>query len=185
MSALTEEVRTWIKKKCFNADHMMRAAYWVRKLDPKADEALIIAALAHDAERAFEKNRKPPKDEETVDWDDVEYSLWHGKRSAEIVSEFLRNKGASEELIREVGRLVSVHELGGDRSSDLLKDADSISFLEVVAPQFISWVPKRYSAKDVKKKLDWMFGRITDPKAHRLAKPFYHKAIKKLSAQPG
>ncbi len=33
--------------------HAQRTAYWIRQLEPNADEALLVAGLAHDIERSF------------------------------------------------------------------------------------------------------------------------------------
>jgi hypothetical protein len=41
-----------------------------------------------------------------------------------------------EALTREVHRLVCFHEAGGDPRSDLLRDADGISFFEVNLPHY-------------------------------------------------
>lgn len=179
---LIKEIKDWVEEIYFNANHLVRAAYWVKKLNPKASEAVIIAALTHDIERAFERGRKPPK-EEMAKWDDIEYNLWHGERSAKFVSRFLKKKGAPDKLIKKVSDLVAKHELGGDYQADLVKDADSLSFLEVNAPIFISWVPEKLSRENVRGKLDYMFNRITIPKARKLAEPFYQKAIKELAQQ--
>ena len=45
----------------------------------------------------------------------------------------------------EVSRLVEVHEVGGDPRSDLLKDADSISYFDVnLQPIYKGIMNKRY-----------------------------------------
>jgi hypothetical protein len=36
-----------------NILHHERTIYWIKRLKPEADEALLIAGLAHDIERAF------------------------------------------------------------------------------------------------------------------------------------
>jgi len=48
-----------------------------------------------------------------VSWDSPEYNRWHQDRCAEIVASGLRERGASEELVRETAGLVRVHEEGG------------------------------------------------------------------------
>ena len=51
----------------------------------------------------------------------------------------LRECGIGDEtLIREVHRLVCLHEVGGDLRSDLLKDADSRSCFDVNLPRLES-----------------------------------------------
>lgn len=175
-----KEVKKWVEDNYFNADHLVRSAYWVKKLDPKADEAVIIAALTHDMERAF-----PGSDEVKFlsGYTDDEYTKLykkHSLRSAKIVGKFLKEKGVGSKLINKIKELIKQHEIGGTYEQNLVKDADSISFLEINAPIFISFIPEKRTKEEVRKKFDWMFNRISLPKAKKLAKPFYKKAIAEL-----
>jgi hypothetical protein len=159
----------------------MRTGYWIKRLVPEANDELYIAAITHDIERAFGKSRTPPSPEEKgVRWDDEIYNKWHGERSANFVSEFLKKEGADEKLIKEVSKLVKVHEEGGWKDADILRDADSISFLEVNTPIFISRIPEKLSKEEVREKFDYMFRRIGSKKARLIAQPFYKEALKKL-----
>jgi len=179
---IVKTVRNWVKKIYENSEHLLRTGYWVKKLNPKADLATILAAITHDIERAFPEGRIPPSPEIWgAKWDDDEYNLWHGRRSAEFVEKFLaENKFREQKTIRKIRRLITYHEIGGDKETDLIKDADSLSFLEINAPLFISWIPQKASAKEVKEKFDYMFNRISSEKAKRLVLPFYKKAIEEL-----
>jgi len=177
---LLKEVRKWVEDNYFNADHLVRSAYWVKELDPKADEAVIIAALTHDMERAF-----PGPDEVKfltgyADDEYIELYKKHSLRSAKIVGNFLKEKGVKSDLIKKVKNLIKQHEIGGTYEQNLVKDADSISFLEINVPTFISFIPEKWTKEEVRKKFEWMFNRISLPKAKQLAKPFYEKAIAKL-----
>jgi hypothetical protein len=89
-------------------------------------------------------------------------------------------KGMDKKFIAKVKKLIVVHETGGTYDENLIKDADSISFLEVNSPMFINWIPKRLTAEQVREKFNYMFNRITLPKAKDLAKPFYESSLKKL-----
>lgn len=185
-------VGKWVKGIYFNADHLIRTAYWLKKLDPNADLASIIASITHDIERAFPKNRRPPSSEFSgAKWDDKEYNLWHGKRSARFVEKFLKKQGATEEIVSKVKHLIVYHEIGGDRETTLLKDADSLSFLEINVPLFISRInvrvstsriPRKLAKQEVKEKFNYMFNRISSKKAKSLARPFYKKALAKLAS---
>src|SRR4029453_10548088 len=75
-----------------------------------------------------------------LDWDSVEYNRWHQDRCAEIVTSGPRERGAGEELTREVAGLVRVHEDGGWPEADLVQAADSLSFLETMVPLVLGWV---------------------------------------------
>jgi hypothetical protein len=179
---LIAKVQEWVEKTYSNAEHLVRTGYWVKKIYPEADDALIIAAISHDIERAFNEGRTPPSSElKGAKWDDPEYDKWHSERSAKFVSDFLENEGAGGELIKEVAKLVGSHEHGGWKEADILRDADSLSFLEVNAPVFISWIPNELSAEDVKGKFDFMYKRIGGKEAKQLAKPLYEKALEDLA----
>jgi len=179
MDNLFEKTKEWIKIYS-NADHLIQTAYWVKELDPEASDALVLAALTHDIERAFKENRNPPAPEFEGKWDDPIYNEWHSGRSAKFTEEFLKEKGTSEELIKRTTDLVKLHETGGTPEADLLKDADSLSFLEVNTPLFISMIPEKITKDDVRAKLDFMLNRITSEKAKTIAKQLYDKAILEL-----
>jgi len=140
--------------------------------------------LTHDIERAFQEGRKPPKPEDEVDWSDPDYSQWHGERSADFTIKKLQDFGINDNLLSDkVKRLIVFHESGGDRETDSIKDADSLSFLEVNTGFFISRIStedKRFNKQSIRKKFDWMFKRISSEKAKELARPFYKKAISGL-----
>ncbi len=44
--------------------------------------------------------------------------------------------GVDDSVIEEACRLVTLHEVGGDNRSDLIKDADSTSYFEVNMPLY-------------------------------------------------
>lgn len=178
---ILREIRVWVSSVCPNADHLLATEKWLLKLDPKTDLASQVAALTHDIERAFQKDRNPPKDENSIKWDDSVYGKWHGERSADFVEQELREMGINDDdFIKETKNLIEFHEFGGDTQKDLIKDSDSLSFLEVNIPLFISWIPGRRSKEDVREKVDYMFNRISSIKAKKLAQPYYNKAMSEL-----
>ncbi|OGM09517.1 hypothetical protein A2Z67_01580 [Candidatus Woesebacteria bacterium RBG_13_36_22] len=177
---LIQKVQKWVEEIYSNADHLVRTGYWVKKLNPKANDALIIAAITHDIERAFKEDRNPPVEEFGANWDNPIYDKWHSERSVEFVSEFLKKEGTDQGLIDEVSRLIGHHEHGGWKEADILRDADSLSFLEVNVGMFISWIPDKVSKEEVKEKFDYMFNRIGGKRARELAEPLYKKALEKL-----
>lgn len=184
MDELYQKTKIWVEKIYSNANHLVRTVYWVKKLSPKSSRALILAALTHDIERAFKEGSKPPIPE-TRKWDDQTYNHWHSKRSAKFVKDFLEKENAKPELIKEILKLISYHEEGGWDEADLLRDADSLSFLEINVPFFISRIPKELNKKEVKEKFNYMFMRISSKKAKRIAKLFYKKAISDLNKVGG
>jgi len=64
----------------------------------------------------------------------------------------------SEKMIDEVYFLVSLHETGGTKLADILKDADSISFFDVNLPLYFV----RNNLREVKKRCLWGYQRLSD-----------------------
>ncbi len=160
--------------------HFKRTVYWLKKLKPAADEAMLIAAIAHDIDRAFRAGTIRLIIQFDKGFKDDFFLIDHPKKGAEITGNFLEKQGADEELISRVKMLVSKHEVGGNRDQNLIKDADSISFFENNAEHFATKLTRDISRAKVKEKLDWMFERITFQDAKKLAEPWYKKAINKL-----
>jgi hypothetical protein len=185
MSSLIEQARAWVSDNyAYNANHLLRAQEWLLRLKPGASEALILATLTHDMERAF-PGPDSPQEDLTRGVDDPVYNRAHAERSARVVSTFLRAQGASEALIADVARLVRAHEEGGWPDADLVQAADSLSFLEVNVDLFLSWIPtgrNGWTSDHVRAKFDWMYQRISVQTARTLATPLYHAAIHKVDA---
>ncbi len=160
--------------------HFKRTVYWLKKLKPAADEAMLIAAIAHDIERAFRTKSDELVKKSEKGFRDNFFLKYHPKKGAEIIGEFLEKKGADKKLVNRVKMLISKHEVGGNRDQNLLKDADSVSFFENNAEHFVTKKVQDTSKVKVKEKLDWMFERITSQDAKKLAEPWYKKAVKKL-----
>ncbi len=159
--------------------HFERTVYWLLQLKPDADEAFQIAAFAHDIERGFRK----PEDNMYVGPEgylDKKCMKYHQEKGAEIRGEFLEKHGASKEIIERVKHLISKHEVGGDDDQNLLKDADSLSFLENNVDFFIDKKLPVDGVEKVRPKIDWMYTRITSPKAKEIAKQWHQDAMKRL-----
>src|SRR4030042_4623664 len=183
---IIRQAREWVGKNYTSDKHLLRAEYWLKKLKPDADEVMIGAAISHDIERAFLENRKPPV-EDSDNWDDRKYSLWHGRRSAKFTGEFLKKLGIESKLVSRVKYLIVWHELGGDKDRNLIKDADSVSFFENNIPFFLNrksglenYTKRKVSRTNLRKKFDYMFNRISSKRARKFALPFYQKALKDL-----
>lgn len=164
-----------------NIAHFERAAYWVEVLANPASQALRIAAYGHDIERAL-------RDEEgkriiARGWLDETYLHCHQMRGAELLAAFLSHHGADKELIDEVKHLVSAHEVGGDEQQTILMNADSLSFLETNAYQFISEKLTIKNSDEVRKKLSWMYERIQGAQAKAIATPLYEKVLARLNTK--
>lgn len=165
--------------KAHQIKHFERTVYWLKELRPDADEALLIAAISHDIERAYRKEDMLEK-KQTSSYASKDYFRPHEERGAEIIADFLKKENADPEMILRVKTLVSRHEEGGDEDQNLLKDADSISFFENNVPVFLTKNLPEVGKEKIKEKFDWMFNRITSEKAKQIVKEWYQKAIHDL-----
>ncbi|HEY5002247.1 MAG TPA: hypothetical protein VII61_03800, partial [Ktedonobacteraceae bacterium] len=166
-----------------HAKHLFKAEEWLRRINPHAPEAMLLATLMHDMERAF-PGPDSPKQDPSLGPDDPIYNQAHSQRSARIVSAFLREQHAPEMLVTEVARLIEVHEVGGWPEADWVQAADSLSFLEVNIDLFLSFInapENSWTFEQVRAKFDWMYQRIKLAEAHELATPLYEQALQKLS----
>ncbi len=133
--------------------HSWNTLAWLLKLKPDADDALQIAALGHDIERAITERKILRTDFANYD----EFKVAHARNSAEILSEIMLECGVQGCIIEDVYRLVCRHETGGDQRSDLIRDADSISFFEVNLPLYF----ERSSYEETKRRCIWGYKRLS------------------------
>jgi len=168
-------------------EHLFTAEKYVCKLykhltGKEAPEELRIAALSHDIERAFKEEHVYEKMYKSKSgFTDNNYREYHQRRSAKIMYNFLKNNNYPENKIEKVCKLISKHEVGGDFESNILNDADAMSFfLDSVVEHFINEKTKVSSVENVKKKIDHSYKRITNEEAKKMIYPLYKKAIEKL-----
>ena len=164
--------------------HLRRTVDWVEELRPDADEALLIAAYAHDIQHAERWSNSVEQREkerpERRDFRDKERMKKHEARGAEIIGDFLREKGAPEEMVERVENLIDNHEEGGTEDQNILKDADSVSFLETKIDAFLEKAGVKLRKKDVRDKFDYMFERLSTQRAREISEPWYREAVYKL-----
>lgn len=161
-------------KECGDAKsipHLKKTVYWIKTLKPNADEALLIAGISHDIERAY-----------NGDW--IKGSTRrsalkkHQDLSAERISEILKNFAADRKIIKRVSDFVSNHEWGGRGKKNLLKDADCISYFQTQSLRHIAkWRKEGKTKKDIKKKFDYTYKKISSTKAKKICLPMYKKAL--------
>ena len=183
MSALLQAAREWVEAVHPHARHLLRTEQWVVTLDSGASERLRLAALLHDIERAF-----PDRDagwDSARDWDSPAYNRWHQDRCADIAAQWLRQRGAAEELVEGVDRLIRVHEEGGWPEANLLQAADSLSFLETLVPLVLEWVDcgrasRERAAAKVQNSLERMHPSME--RARELAGPMLQDALAAVAA---
>lgn len=177
-SALLQRACDWVVENYpYNSTHLLKSLDWVERLAPHASEAVRLATLTHDMERAFGGPDAIP-----IKMSDRAYEEAHSNRSARIVGEWLRTNGASPVLAAEVSDLIRVHEWGGSPDADLVQAADSLSFLETNIDLMIGFArTRKYAPAEIAHKIDQMYERIRVPQARELAAPIWASAKAKLA----
>ncbi len=133
--------------------HADNTLEWLLRLEPDAGEALQLAALAHDIDRAIAEVKV-----RRADFDDYDaFKAAHARNGAEILRSILTACGVERNIVEEACRLVELHEVGGDRGSDLLKDADSISYFDVNLPLYY----QREGWAETKRRSLWGYQRLS------------------------
>jgi hypothetical protein len=177
-SRLVELAKQWvIDRYPNNIHHLLQSLEWLDRLAPGSREAVRLAALTHDMERAFPGPDQPLPSR----FDDQEYYRLHSERSSRIVGEWLRQQSAPEALVKDVEALVRVHEVGGWPEADLVQAADSLSFLDTNVDLFLGMITSgRRTIEDVQTKFDFSYDRIRVAHAKMLARPLLERANARL-----
>ncbi len=135
-------------------------------LDPETDQAMQIAALAHDIDRAVEAEKV-----RRSDYDDFnDFKRAHARNGAKLLRAILEKCSVPKATADEACRLVMLHEVGGDSRSDLLKDADSLSFFEVNLPLYY----QREGWEETKRRCIWGYRRLS-ARMEEVAKRITHE----------
>jgi hypothetical protein len=180
---ILDRARQWMADVHPHARHLERTLDWLLVLDPDASEAARIAAATHDVERAYPDGNVAW--DSARDWDSAEYNRWHQDRCADMIGPGLLERGASEELAREVAGLVRVHEDGGWLEADLVQAADSLSFLETMVPLVVGWIESGRAPRErAEGKLRHSVERISPdlPRAKEIAEALLAPALSRLRA---
>ncbi len=147
--------------------HAENTLAWVLKLMPEADETLRIAALGHDIERAIETRRVRKNSFGRFD----EFKAAHASNSAQIIRSILEECGVEEAVVMEVCRLVRPHETGGDERSDILKNADSVSYFENNFPLYFA----RNGPVETRRRATWGYARLS-PQLQQIVARFRYES---------
>lgn len=152
-----KEILEIISKSPVSTDlvHAESTRKWVLKLNPKADLALQISALAHDVERGLEPDYYNKTKDKFDNYN--EHKRIHSEKSAKIVVNILEKHNFDKEFVLKVEHLILKHEVGGDVDSNLLMDADSLSFFE---DNFVQYFIK-YGEDESRKKIRFMYERAS------------------------
>lgn len=183
MNLVIDEVRGWVSAESSAAPHLERTYDWTLELQPDASEALRLAALSHDMERAYREG-SPRQEAMERGWGDPLYTIAHCERSARIVGDFLREHGASEPLVRQVVRLILAHETGGWEEADVLQAADSLSFFDTNVPLLATWVLRGGLSPEVARgRLTYAVDRLRHERGRALAAQMLPDAMSRLDEE--
>ena len=177
-SPLVTTASRWVLEKyTYNSNHLIDSLKWLDRIAPGSAEALRVATVTHDMERAFPGPDQP----RPTSLIDPSYNAAHAARSARIVGAWLREQDAGESLIEEVQALVRVHEDGGWPEANLLQAADSLSFLTCNVDLFLGMVRTgRWTAKEVQSKFNYSYDRIQISHLKEMALPLLEAATQRL-----
>jgi len=155
LDPLWKEIKTIINHSSIPEDplHAENTLYWLLRLCPTADKIMQLAAYAHDIERAIPDKRV--KREDFFDYN--LFKMAHARNSAKIITRIMKRYGICDKDIKEVEYLVLHHETGGCERSDLIKDADSLSFFDVN----LIFYAKRNKLQEVMDRCIWGYKRIS------------------------
>ncbi|MCZ6641846.1 MAG: DUF4202 family protein [Gammaproteobacteria bacterium] len=146
--------------------HADNTLEWLLRLEADAGEALQLAALGHDIDRAIEKIKV-----RRADFDDYDvFKAAHARHGAELLRPILTACGVERNIIEDACRLVEFHEVGGDPGSDLVKDADSISYFDVNLALYF----QREGWDETKRRSHWGYRRLT-PRAQEIVQHIDHE----------
>jgi len=149
--------------------HADNTLEWLLRLEPDAGEALQLAALAHDIDRAIEEVKV-----RRADFDDYDaFKAAHARHGAELLRPILTACGVARDMVDEACRLVEVHEVGGDPDADLLKDADSISYFDVNLPLYY----EREGWAESKRRSLWGYQRLSARARNIVAKISHEEEV--------
>jgi hypothetical protein len=176
MSDLLPRARAWVADVHPHARHLLRTEDWLLELDPGASEALRLAAVLHDIERAFPDTSG--RWDSSRDAGTADYNRWHQDRCAQIAGDWLEEQGAAAALADEVRALIRVHEEGGWPEADLLQAADSLSFLDTMVPLVQGWTRDAAEAK-LDSSVERMNAGLT--RARELAAPLHAAAMQAVA----
>jgi hypothetical protein len=179
-SRLIEAARQWVVASYpYNSHHLLKSLEWLDRIAPDSREAVRLATLTHDMERAFPGPDQPVAKR----LNDAAYYAAHSDRSARIVGEWLQQNGADAELVQDVQALIRIHEVGGSPEANAVQAADSLSFLETNIDLFLGFARSgKYSSAEVAVKFDDSYDRIQIPHAKALARPMWEEAKARLTA---
>lgn len=134
--------------------HAENTLMWLLRFNPRASQALQIAAFAHDIERALENKKIRRTDFNNYD----AFKSSHASNSSKILMEILTECDIHRAISLEACSLVSLHEIGGNANADLLMNVDSISYFDVNLPLYF----QREGLDETLQRSVWGYKRLSE-----------------------
>ena len=149
--------------------HAKNVKDWVLKFRPDADWALLLAAFAHDIERALPRRKILRSKFSSYN----DFKNAHALNSARVVQEILDKYPLSHKVKDKIISLVKNHELGQSKDSDLviLKDADSLSFFKL---NLLAYA-ERNDKSEILFRMIWGYNRLSK-RARQIVKEFNYES---------
>lgn len=111
----------------FEERHAILVSSWVRRLEPGASDALLVAARGQHVRRWTISRTSYPRNR-------AGYLRWREelkRMHAETLAAILEEEGADDDLVARVRALVMKRDIKGDLETQILEDALCLAFLEL------------------------------------------------------
>lgn len=156
IDCVKKKIEKIIKKSMIPEDpiHSKNTLEWLIRIKPNSDIALQVAALGHDIERAIENRKVRRSDYRNYN----DFKNAHALNSANLLREIMKDCKVDKKFIEDACDLVRYHEIGESERSNILEEADSISFFDVNLPFYY----KRNSVKETRRRIFWGLERLSD-----------------------
>lgn len=114
----------------FEERHAVLVSSWIRRLEPDASDALLVAARGQHVRRWAIPRASYPRDR-------AGYLRWREelkRMHADTLAAILAEEGADDVLVARVRALVMKRDIKGDPETQVLEDALCLAFLEAELP---------------------------------------------------
>jgi hypothetical protein len=144
-------------------DHAVDTWQWMLRLAPEASCAVQLAALFHDVER-LETEADARVEHHAPDY--AAFKDAHASRGGERAREVLIRAGVDEKTAKRVRDIVALHERRGhDPETDLLNDADGLSFFSLNSSGYADY----FGPQQTRKKVAYTLARLSGVARRRLS----------------
>ncbi len=133
--------------------HSINAHHWLLQLNPKSDEILQLAILAHDIERAT-----PDRLTKDQFANYNQYKLAHATKGGHIAAQIALESGYNKEESERLANIIKLAEFESpDPDISLVCDADSISYFD----NNVGFYLRRSGPVATQKKIKFMYSRAS------------------------